>query len=94
LAKIVVQRIDDEDMAFRVTVTEGGSQTTHDVTATPEDLQASGADSAEALVEASFKFLLERESKESILRRFELSVISRYFPEYPDEIKQRLRSGN
>ena len=37
---------------------------------------------AEDLVRDSFAFLLERESKESILREFDLSVIKRYFPEY------------
>ena len=44
----------------------------------------------ERLVEASFRFLLERESKESILRRFDLSVIRRYFPEFPEEIERRV----
>jgi hypothetical protein len=34
--------------------------------------------------------LLEREPKESILTRFDLSVIGRYFPEYEREIKRRL----
>jgi hypothetical protein len=33
---------------------------------------------------------LEREPKESILRSFELTVISRYFPEYEREIARRL----
>lgn len=38
--------------------------------------------SAEDLVRDSFGFLLERESKESILREFDLSLIKRYFPDY------------
>ena len=38
--------------------------------------------SAEELVRDSFHFLLERESKESILREFDLAVIQRYFPEF------------
>ena len=42
------------------------------------------------LVEASFAFLLERETKESILREFDLPVIGRYFPEYEPEIGRRL----
>ena len=42
------------------------------------------------LVRASFDFLLEREPRSSILRRFELLEIARYFPEYPDEIRRRL----
>jgi hypothetical protein len=37
---------------------------------------------AEDLVRDSFAFLLEREPRGSILREFDLSVISRYFPDY------------
>lgn len=36
----------------------------------------------EKLVESSFKFLLEREPKESILLEFNLKQIEDYFPEY------------
>ena len=69
---------------YDVTVEEGPSSTHHEVTVWPSDVEryAPGAD-AEALVEASFAFLLEREPKEAILRRFELPVIERYFPDYP-----------
>jgi hypothetical protein len=45
---------------------------------------------AEALVEESFRFLLEREPQGSIMRRFDLQVIGRYFPEYSEEIGKRL----
>ena len=44
----------------------------------------------ERLLRASFEFLLEREPKESILRRFDLPAIERYFPEYPRAIRERL----
>jgi hypothetical protein len=44
----------------------------------------------EELVRASFEFLLEREPATSILRDFSLEVISRYFPDYPAEIRARL----
>jgi hypothetical protein len=65
-----------------VTVTEGGS-TRHTVRVAKRDFDRwSHGRSAEALVKDSFEFLLERESKESILREFDLSVIKRYFPEY------------
>jgi hypothetical protein len=63
----------------------------HEVTVdrpTLDDL-APGA-TPEALVEASFRFLLEREPPESILRSFELPIIGRYFADYPDEIRRRL----
>ena len=41
----------------------------------------------EELIKKSFEFLLKREPKESILSRFYLKVISRYFPEYENEIR-------
>jgi hypothetical protein len=77
--------------AFRVTVTEGGSRTTHDVTLASSYYQklTKGTVAAEELVRCSFEFLLERESKESILRTFDLPVIGRYFPEYEREISRR-----
>ena len=39
------------------------------------------------LVQQSFMFLLEREPVTSILRDFNLREISRYFPEYEDEMR-------
>ena len=42
------------------------------------------------LVRRSFDFLLARESKESILSTFDLTVIARYFPEYESEILRRV----
>ncbi|MFW6148343.1 MAG: hypothetical protein ACOC6D_00600 [Atribacterota bacterium] len=47
-----------------------------------------GKTSKEELIKKSFNFLLERESKESILSRFDLRIIGRYFPEYDQEIKK------
>jgi hypothetical protein len=76
---------------YRVTIDEGQTNSTHEVTVTPLELAKYGGQAtAERLVEASFEFLLERESKESILRSFNLSDIERYFPEYPKQIRQRL----
>ncbi|SVC07305.1 uncharacterized protein METZ01_LOCUS260159 [marine metagenome] len=40
------------------------------------------------LVEGSFKFLLEREPKEMILRTFDLKIISHYFQEYERRIAE------
>ena len=79
------------DGAFRVTVSEGKSQTVHQVSVSDDEARRFGrGTSPEALLEESFRFLLERESKESILEHFELSVIERYFPEYVVEIRRRL----
>jgi hypothetical protein len=54
-------------------------------------LQLTGGQvSEQALIEQSFRFLLEREPNTSILRRFDLPVIGDYFPEYESAIQERL----
>lgn len=75
---------------YLVTVTETGSATSHEVTAGASQVEQFGAVTAEDLIEASFEFLLDREPKESILGRFDLSVITSYFPEYPARISDYL----
>lgn len=80
--------------SFRVEVRGLGLITSHTVTV-PEgmgdELGWAGTGEAE-LVRESFVFLLEREPPTSILRSFSLDVIGRYFPEYPTEIRRRLRA--
>ena len=51
-----------------------------------------GIGKLEELLKRSSEFLLEHEPKESILRQFDLSDISRYFPEYEREIRDRMAS--
>ena len=46
--------------------------------------------SKKELLENSFQFLLDREPNTSILSFFELHIISKYFPEYENEIKKIL----
>lgn len=74
----------------RVTVTEGGTTTRHEVSVATRDLArlAPGSAAPDDLVRRSFEFLLRREAKESILRAFELPVIGRYFPDYERSIRQ------
>jgi hypothetical protein len=77
----------DEDH-YTVTVSEGGSETTHQVELDDDYYKklSDGSVSKADLVRRSFEFLLAREPKESILGQFHLSVIARYFPEYESEI--------
>ncbi len=72
----------------RVTVGGPAAPTTHVVNVSNADLArlAPGAPDPDNLVRRSFAFLLAREHKESILGRFDLMVIARYFPEYEREI--------
>jgi hypothetical protein len=88
--KIEVEKIDATH--FQVRVMEGPGESKHNVTLDPKDYArlTGGAVPPEELIRKSFEFLLECEPKESILGRFDLSVISRYFPEYEREIKKRL----
>ena len=43
--------------------------------------------SKEELLNFSFNFLLEREPNTSILSKFDITVISKYFPEYISKVK-------
>ena len=49
-----------------------------------------GKHTLERCLEAAFRFLLDREPKESILRRFDVTVISRYFIEFEQELPHYL----
>jgi len=77
---------------FLVVIRERDSSTEHIVTIDEEyyEMLTGKEKSKEELIERSFEFLLARESKESILRRFNLKAINRYFPEYEKTIKIRL----
>ncbi len=78
---------------FGVQVAESNGQTRHTVNLSQKDfdqITAGKATTPEQLIRRSFEFLLERESKNHILRQFSLPEISRYFPEFPTEIRKRL----
>lgn len=77
---------------FRVTVGGTDGETSHHVTV-PESLIDKldlPEDDLERVVRESFEFLLEREPASSIMTEFSLDVISRYFPEYEEELPRRL----
>jgi hypothetical protein len=90
---INVRRIADGDpLAFEVIVREGAGETRHHVTMS-HDMQARltrGKHTAERCIDAAFRFLLDREPKEAILARFDVSVIARYFPEFERELPRYL----
>jgi hypothetical protein len=85
LVDISARLVSEDARSFQVAVVvrEGGGETSHDVTLARDLLfRLSPKESPEAFVRRCFEFLLERETKESILRRFDVSVIGRYFPEF------------
>jgi hypothetical protein len=86
---IEVRRVAEGDpMDFEVVIREGEGETRHHVTMSRQmcDRLAAGKHTPERCLEAAFRFLLDREPKESILRRFDVTVISRYFPEFEREL--------
>ena len=86
MADIKIVEIDST--TYQVTV-EAQSTTTHTVTLQADYAQKLTGDlSHTELLKKSFEFLLQREPNTSILRSFDLSVISRYFPEYEREISK------
>ena len=52
--------------------------------------QLAGKHTPEHCLEATFRFLLDRERKEFIRGRFDVTVISRYFPEFERELPRYL----
>jgi hypothetical protein len=80
-----------DPLEFEVTVREGGGETRHIVTMARADAnRLVGGHSPQKVIEAAFAFLLDHEPKEAILRRFDVTVISRYFPEFERELPRYL----
>ena len=80
----------------RVTVTDDRGASTFDVSVPPVGpfllsvLPNPEFRDIDGLVHETFAFLLEREPRSSILARFDLPVVERYFPGYPAEMRRRL----
>lgn len=81
-----------EGWICQVRVDHAGEQSAHTVAVDAADLDRWGSGKkqrdVEDLVSRSFAFLLDREPPGSILGRFDLSVIQRYFPEYDRQFRR------
>lgn len=93
-AVAVTCRPTPDGFACEVTVGRDPGATRHSVSVPRDDLQrlAPGHYDPERLVAASFAFLLAREPREAILRRFELPLIERYFPGYEAAMRAEMES--
>lgn len=87
MAEIIVKEIDAH--TYQVTVI-AQSTTLHIVAVQPEyvAILLKPNETIASLLRRSFEFLLLREPNTSILRNFDLSVISRYFPDYAQQIRK------
>jgi hypothetical protein len=77
---------------FRAEVSEGHLTTSHRVIVPENALEDAGLTGAdhERVVQETIRFLLEREPATSILPEFSLEDVPRYFPEFYEELRQRL----
>jgi hypothetical protein len=88
--------LDDKSWKYNVEITESdgsGSKTDHQVTLDRDyymNLTEKGRVIPEEFIKKSFEFLLSRETKDSVLRQFNISQINDYFPEFEKEIKNAL----
>jgi hypothetical protein len=90
---IKVERAGEGDpFEFEVVVRLGNGETRHRVTMARDTCErlTTGKHTPERCIEAAFQFLLDREPQRSILRRFDIAVISRYFPEFERELPRYL----
>ncbi|MEX1152476.1 hypothetical protein [Parvibaculum sp.] len=90
----VVRTASGDSLTFDVVIRDGKSESRHRVTmALATCTKLTGGDhTPEQCIDAAFRFLLDREPKEAILGSFDVSVISRYFPEFERELPDYLRA--
>jgi hypothetical protein len=91
-ANVSVHLVSEDPRCFHLSVhvREPGGETSHEVTVARDLLaRLAPTETAEVFARRCFAFLLDREPKESILRRFDVSVIARYFPEFEKTITAR-----
>lgn len=80
-----------KEYVFGVIVSDGAGSKTYEAAVNKGYVaKLTDKSSASDLVKSSFEFLLDNESKESILTRFDLSEIELYFPDYPEKIQSYL----
>jgi hypothetical protein len=74
--------------SYQVSVFDAGQRHAYAVTLSFQDydLWCHGTLPPSKVVEKAFKFLLEREPAGEIMRKFDCSVIRRYFPEVDAEL--------
>ncbi len=91
--EIIVTKIaENQVMVFQVIVKNNNSQTEHKVSLNRTDhiRLTKGHIKPEVLLKKSFEFLLEQEPKEDLLKEFDFTAISRYYPNFLSDIQKRV----
>jgi hypothetical protein len=84
----VQQTAGGDPLQFAVSVKDDRGETRHAVTMAAATYQrlTGGRHTPARCVEAAFQFLLDREAKESILGRFDVTAIRHYFPDFEHKL--------
>jgi hypothetical protein len=88
---IEVRRLSDAPLTFAVAIRDDTSVSHHEVTMSSGAFAGQARGAPEQVIDAAFRFLLDREAKESILARFDLATVQRYFPEFERTLPDYLR---
>ena len=85
----------DDPSIFEVVLQDAAGETQYRVSMSKKDRESLCRNmTPETCVRATFLFLLDREPKESILSRFDISVVGLYFPEFAAELPKYLDTLN
>ena len=93
---ITVPPLEDKSWRYNIEITDSdgsGSKAIHQVTMDKDycmDLTERGSIIPEEFIKKTFEFLINRESKESVLRQFDIVQINDYSPEFEKAIKKEL----
>ncbi len=90
---IEIQQLTSGDPAvFRVTIRDARGESRHRVSLDRQTLDrlAPPGTPPECLVDAAFRYLLEREPRDSILASFDIKAISLFFPAFERDIGRYL----
>ena len=81
-----------DPLEFEVTIRDATGASSHMVTLSRQDYErlTAGRHTPEQFIDAAFRFLLDREPKEAILHRFDINVITTYFPEFQQTVPRYL----
>lgn len=82
---------EEQSWNFHVIVTNNGTDTKHLVSMSKDYYDSLKTKKQPwELIEKSFRFLLDKETKEEILTEFDISIISNYFPEFKKVLTGKL----
>jgi hypothetical protein len=95
ISVVTIPPLDENTWRYIVEIIESdgsGSKSTHQVTMNKKYYMTmtEGRIIPEEFIKKSFEFLLDSESKESILQQFDIAQINNYFPEFAKGIKREL----